>query len=414
MLKIGMEIEKSVASTFALNLPSIMPDEFFLGYLGRFSICNDLGNKDQTNDHLKRLFKELDPDQSDIPLAMKLAQMLSISPKLFVKNHMLIRFIRSSKLMLKEDHHIDVIHAIGNRMIYRNAYFCEACVKEDKGYWGFSYYRKSHQLPGVDTCSKHDEALCMSTGNDPFHTFPDAQLNNKTFIKSDISSEEKMNPYRLKFEQLVDDFMDIDFVINHKALTQLLFKNLKALDAESKQENTSRKVFNLIAEKYPSTWIKTKFPLIYEKIQKNSPSQTARFYPSRSLSTIQILLGIPLLTPNASSQILSYSECMPSSPYVKKSDVSEKQLLKAYVKSKGNIMEVSRSVDRNYSKLLYKMLSIGCPSLVKINIETMNALKAFFNGESLDKVLLRPNIKIDIFSEILRVGGTNINRAISY
>lgn len=44
----------------------------------------------------------------------------------------------------------------------------------------------------------------------------------------------------------------------------------------------------------------------------------------------------------------------------------------------------------------------------------MNALKAFFNGESLDKVLLRPNIKIDIFSEILRVGGTNINRAISY
>lgn len=36
---------------------------------------------------------------------------------------------------------------------------CPECVAEDLAFWGFSYWRRSHQLPGCVLCAKHQVAL---------------------------------------------------------------------------------------------------------------------------------------------------------------------------------------------------------------------------------------------------------------
>lgn len=36
---------------------------------------------------------------------------------------------------------------------------CGACIDEDRGFWGFPYFRRTHQLPGVNWCIKHNEPL---------------------------------------------------------------------------------------------------------------------------------------------------------------------------------------------------------------------------------------------------------------
>ncbi|PUE12779.1 TniQ family protein [Limnohabitans sp. T6-20] len=54
-----------------------------------------------------------------------------------------------------------------NRMINagltpsRTANYCPKCIEEDCDFHGLSYWRRSHQLPGVNHCSKHSVSLYM-------------------------------------------------------------------------------------------------------------------------------------------------------------------------------------------------------------------------------------------------------------
>ena len=41
---------------------------------------------------------------------------------------------------------------------------CESCFREDLGFWGFAYFRREHQLPGVHFCLKHAEPLMLLPG----------------------------------------------------------------------------------------------------------------------------------------------------------------------------------------------------------------------------------------------------------
>lgn len=45
------------------------------------------------------------------------------------------------------------------RTARKRAWLCPHCIEEDLAFWGTSYWRRSHQLPGVMWCSKHRETL---------------------------------------------------------------------------------------------------------------------------------------------------------------------------------------------------------------------------------------------------------------
>lgn len=49
---------------------------------------------------------------------------------------------------------------------------CESCFREDVDFWGFAYFRREHQLPGVHFCLKHSEPLLLLTGPSAFDELP--------------------------------------------------------------------------------------------------------------------------------------------------------------------------------------------------------------------------------------------------
>lgn len=59
----------------------------------------------------------------------------------------------------------DRLHSIRSDQLsapLRRLRFCKDCAHEDLSYWGYSYWRRSHQIPGVDWCPKHSRLLTIS------------------------------------------------------------------------------------------------------------------------------------------------------------------------------------------------------------------------------------------------------------
>lgn len=142
-------------------LPTVMPDEFVLGYWGRIHILNLLGTPNQTVEALIEYFA-LPPSRIQRVEALALAAQTDTQS--FVQKHTLIPAHGAITGDFAGVHH-------GNPKLYPlikrswklaqkpGAYFCPQCAANQRAHWGFSYWQRSHQLRGVNWCSEHAESL---------------------------------------------------------------------------------------------------------------------------------------------------------------------------------------------------------------------------------------------------------------
>jgi hypothetical protein len=65
-----------------------------------------------------------------------------------------------------------ILVARGTMIPRPQAYLCPACVEEDWTFWGYTYWRRAHQLPGMNWCDKHGEPLRFVRSAAPFDNVP--------------------------------------------------------------------------------------------------------------------------------------------------------------------------------------------------------------------------------------------------
>lgn len=408
-------IQEAALPDIGLHIPSIMPDEFHLGYFGRFATINGFADPKEANTYLMDHFSKGILYNSYNFLALKSAKLLNVLPENFIKNHALVPLLRAPGNSSKKNHHLDVISSLGNRLIQPHVSFCEKCIHEDIDYWGFSFWRRSHQLPGVGTCSKHNENLCRISENNAIYTQPSIHLKHQHFIRNETGVKDAENPYVIKYMELVNDFMDMNANINNNALAQLLAAKAKELNLRIHETGNRKVLSDLIIEKYPSDWIKLHFPTLQlKKIGEFSHEFDRVLIPGTRQTITKILLAIPVLIPDADSRILSYANYIKPVTRPKKTVLTDNQIIDTYVSHKGNIKQISAEVNRKSSTLSEKLKLLGCPPLGKVDRETISALNAFLNGASLADVMLRPGVNTGVFSEILRVSGAHVKNAINF
>ena len=76
---------------------------------------------------------------------------------------------------------------VSQKIIYKTAY-CEKCREEDLNKYGYTYLRRSHQLPGVSICYKHHTQLFYVDNNTPVTVFKIYKKMLPPDYKSTLSS----------------------------------------------------------------------------------------------------------------------------------------------------------------------------------------------------------------------------------
>lgn len=149
-----------------MNIPKPYPDEHVLGWRGRIKFFNHHPSVKHTIQEL-RIWHEDNHSGSDLPtkgasqlIMLSKASMLTVAE--FVQRHTLIPFTRAFGPSIEEAtpvelHNLLITH--GLRLGKIGAWYCTSCIKQDLKEHGSSYWRRSHQLLGVDWCYTHRHRL---------------------------------------------------------------------------------------------------------------------------------------------------------------------------------------------------------------------------------------------------------------
>lgn len=407
-------IQETNQSRLSLCVPTLMPDEFFEGYLGRISLVNGLTVRTDINRILAKWIKQQHPDKTlkVIPAAYCLSKLLNIDVEKFIRQHTLapITSALKSKLNLNktdkcEQQNLHGMLIITSKKIKKSACFCASCVDEDLDYHGFSFWRRSHQLSGIDWCIKHNTPLLEAKEDMPYTTQPAFYLFNKRFAEVNIEKY-LFHPIIQRYSQLIQEVIDLNEPLDYKVVYQVLLSQSKEFNIRTRVTGDRKTLSDLIIEKLPSSWLKRHFPNLRIDQSGYQYSFDDVLRPNNVCkSCMNTLLAVAVLFENADEALLKLTRHQYKYKTILKPEVSDQDIRNAYIKYQGNISKIASELNINYAIMLNMTSKLGLHALSNLDQPTLKAIISFYNGQDLSSIFKNPDINLDKFQSVIRTAG---------
>lgn len=408
-----------------LHIPEIMPDEFILGYLGRIGAVNGIKSESALRTALREWYKHQIGSISDGTLVEHLSYASGITLHHFACHHTLIPVFRAVASHLHEHEHGDIsdfglLSAHAPRLMRKDLQICTECIKEDIDYLGFTFWRRSHQLPGIDWCQKHATALHSVERKTDFFKQPSNAIGDSE--KCTVNQDEiESNSILRRYVELLQIVLDFPRPISPSAITPFLAEKARQIDLRTIPTGNKPVLSDLAVKRLPGRWIMKHFPTLMHK----APHQFLYEYDGvckpggkAHASTSYILATAILCKTIEDGQQLWWKAF--NSPTIKcdkataSPQISRRRIKSAYVSSRGNIKRMAELMDCNYKSLRVAMKNLGLPSMAAMSQHTLQAVLDFYQKRAtLQEILCRPDVQIDYISETLRTVATTHSKLIS-
>lgn len=147
-----------------ISTPRLLPDEWAAGYWGRLLLLNGLGETASAGAKaifLQRfcsihgiVFEGVDRALAVVGAAAQVTHVQVLT------SHTLVPLDGAVSDVIHGDWFGDRYEATKRRLLtvrddQRPGSLCPECAEEDLNFWGVSYWRRSHQIPGMVWCQKH-------------------------------------------------------------------------------------------------------------------------------------------------------------------------------------------------------------------------------------------------------------------
>lgn len=423
MLDLESKVQQVTQPRLSLHVPILQPDEFFMGYLGRMTVINGLSSTSDTSRILSDWFNEGKTTTKVVPIVYSLAKALQMEAKSLIQRHTLLPIARTIKRNPKkaelstEIHESDMkgIRCLTGKKFKKAACICEECTKEDINYLGFSFWRRSHQLSGIDWCTKHNTALLEVNEKDVYAKQPLYYLSNNQYNTINTESYAQ-NPAVLRYVQLIQDITELATPLDFKKVAQVLLIQSKTFNISSTAKGRKNSLSGLIIDSLPSSWLSRHFNIVSNQLNESyisSLNDVIRFN-SQGKSCTNTILAAAVLFENADEALyrLTHHEYKPIKSPIKTA-ITDETLIKSYIKNKGNIVNVSNELNTKYKSILLKCSKNGLPALTKVNQITFNEIKSFYEGKDFASILNTPGININLFSSVIRTAGVRFSNTIN-
>ena len=267
-------------------VPKLLPDEFILGWLKRFAVANC---STDTWRFIKSIRNERKEDAEGAASIYQTSSLVSdytgIPNSELERLHTLLPWTQlwgSGQQGKQENNEADrrAIHVKGHR-----SGLCPNCVEEDRAFWGWNYWRRSHQIPGVTRCLKHEVELHFT----PYLCFTTHSPYAARSIWVPVADQ---SIFGQQYSELAVSMLEEATPDNHD---QFLVR-LHALLEERSGETTILQVRNFLAaaaHRYiPDTWVHHAF---VGKIDKTQMIKSLRASYPAELSSIQLAIILKLI-----------------------------------------------------------------------------------------------------------------------
>lgn len=286
-------------------IPAPLPDELAAGLLGRIRAINGLQTVQETLQALRsnvRTKVGASQDESEIAL---LANVTAMTPSLFSHHHTLNPFRRAfSKNVLERANGLTKkrnVRALYHQGIAaRPSYFCSDCVHEDELFWGFSYWRRTHHLQGINWCLKHRTPLRYCDENDAHSSLPGSYIANARSIGADEVKCAQRNPVVTRYIDICVNLLERRGPMHSQAVMRLLRTkaNERGLKITGYGSDSRPLLSDLVFSHLPFTWLRTNFPEFRNKIRFHQFEFIDQTIRSPDCSAARYALAAAVLFPN--------------------------------------------------------------------------------------------------------------------
>jgi hypothetical protein len=214
--------------------PTTLPDEFVLGYVGRFMKMNAARTRNDAMALITTWIVANAGSQEAKSSVERLSRLAGMDVSTFVWMHTLLPFNRGiAQTYIDEPHgsqrHGSLLLLRALRPARSHAYFCQACVDEDATFWGSTYWRREHQLPGMFWCAKHGDPLCYTTDPDAFDQPPSAWSCHAETVNPSWVKGLKNSTVIQRFLTISSEILSRPRPLDENTVTQVVYERARLM-----------------------------------------------------------------------------------------------------------------------------------------------------------------------------------------
>lgn len=302
----------------------------------------------------------------------------SMSIREFVRQHTQQPYRRAivsykPDLVHGDERDMSMIRYSANRFARQATYFCATCVDADVVIHGTSYWRRSHQLPGMYVCPSHGDALYYLDSLKAYMKAPAVGLEDCHAIDSAWALENHENKHVQEFLRLSLALSEFPHPISLHRARSVLCERAKALNIPVyPTKNNEYRLSDKIFSRYPGSWLELVFPNASSK----SPGEIQHqldgilYCSTSSSSIVAYLLGACVLFDTADDFLHALSDAEPVKR-IKRGERKEKfdrkielhEGLASYIRCKGSHTKIAREYEVSMNAIKPQLLAFGLPNL---------------------------------------------------
>lgn len=419
----GSPAGKQPAPTTELKICKPLSDELLQGWQGRMRAIN-LQPDDKS---LASLIAAVIHHRDDsVPIAADFIEhaaiILSMSRDSLIKHHTLTPFfsalegLRPSKLGTK---------SVGHRKAYeRHAPFrlgsrfpryCPQCAQEEHQRKGYSYWHRTHQLPGMLWCTTHRTPLALAPRQNAFeqppHTITDSFIDKRL----DGLTNDRAIVLR-RYAQIAEEVLRLAPAIDSVAASKILGEGARAADLRVSKHGVRPTVSSQLVRLLPDWWLTDTVPRVRWAPDKHLWTIDSACVPGATrYTTTTLCLLTALLYEDASTttaRILDPVEIAPDK--TRGFDYwASRAILDEYIVQKGVVSRVAERLGLPHSTVGIGLLNQGLPGLGKTKSSgALMAVHAFLKGQSFAEAITSTKADTAEIEDLLRAAGYRLKTAL--
>lgn len=248
-----------------------MPEELAIAHRERIALFYGVdGNTDLGRRLLKKVGSEGEGAAGLSPLN-RLANVLGGSMADYARQHSMLGVLRVAARPADRALHGAIegtyfSNHFGMRTPKTYGYLCTKCIEEDLNHWKFSWYRRAHQLQGVDWCSSHRVPLFRISSPHPWSRLPHHWVETDELVPVRVENPE------LPSDSFESRLMEISCALLQRPrpfdaglLTNLLATRAREMGLLSIASKINPTLSSLVRRIAPAQWIERYWPGLLEQ-----------------------------------------------------------------------------------------------------------------------------------------------------
>lgn len=247
------------------NLPIPLDDELAIGVLGRFARLNAILSMAWATQSIKVAF----PSDDNIPTLWLIAQACGAPVADFTAKHSMIPVLypvsRHTGSEREANHRRHLANFYGLSASASGRRWCPRCAETDHGDLGVAYWRRQHQINGIDWCPTHHIPLSILTEESAISVPEEPPDLSQVAVSTIDLQHELASPAIHRLQGILLGWLQRPEPVHVRAWGDAVRERCHALDLRIGEVGKRPVTSDLILEHFPQSWLKRHMPEVASK-----------------------------------------------------------------------------------------------------------------------------------------------------